>query len=318
MNLNNKKSLIVSTVVVIAIIVTIIWIGSSLINSSMVVEQSPNMEQSLELDPRVINWRHVHGVGLDPAEQSILYIATHGDFYQSISGAPPIKVDKVRADYMAFNAPLISGYPLYASGHPSTGGNTGLIKSNDGGVTWEHVSNVIEPPVDFHAMAVSKQNPETIIGFDSGARGLFKTINAGKTWETLDYPEYISALTISPLDSELILAGTGNGIFKSEDGGKTWIHLDTYRGLSVFALAFGENGELFASIKTFGIVQSDDLGNEWESLINVDLTVSSIAVSSQNEELYAAGFSSDGYQEVYKISYDGNSYEMIGTNKGLK
>jgi photosystem II stability/assembly factor-like uncharacterized protein len=123
---------------------------------------------------------------------------------------------------MAFNAPPIPGIPLYASGHPSTGGNTGLIKSSDGGVTWETVSNVIEPPVDFHSMAISKQNPETIIGFDSGARGLFKTVDAGKTWETIEYPEYISALAISPDNSELIYAGTGNGIFKSDNNGQTW------------------------------------------------------------------------------------------------
>jgi photosystem II stability/assembly factor-like uncharacterized protein len=312
---NDKKSVIIGAVIVIAIIVAITWIGSS-----SLVEQSPIMEQSMEIDPRIINWRHVHGLGLDPADHSVLYIAAHGDFYQSISGAPPIKVDKERADYMAFNAPLVSGFPLYASGHPSTGGNTGLIKSTDGGVTWEHVSNVIEPPVDFHAMTVSKQNPETIIGFDSGARGLFKTVDAGKTWETIEPPqyEYISALAISPDDSELIFAGTGNGIYKSNNGGEYWIRLDTYHGLGVHALAFDDKGGLFASVKTFGIVQSNDLGYSWENLAHVDLTVSSIVADSQNDQIYVGGFSSDGYQEVYKISYDGNSYEMIGTNKGLK
>ena len=75
---------------------------------------------------------------------------------------------------------------------------------------------------------------------------------------------------------------------------------------------------MFASIKTFGIVQSDDSGNSWESMVNVDLTVTSITTHSQNYELYVAGFSSDGYQEVYKVSYDGNSYDLIGTNKGLR
>ncbi len=297
----------------IAIIVAITLIGSSL-----VLEQSPNVDDSVSNDSRVMNWSHVHGVGLDPGDNSILYIATHGDFYQSIDGSFPVKVNKVRADYMAFNTPLVSGFPLYASGHPSTGGNTGLIKSDDGGMTWEHVSNVIEPPADFHAMAVSKQNPETIIGFDSGARGLFKTVDAGKTWETLEYPEHVSALAISPLDPELIFAGTGNGIFKSDDGGENWIHLDAYRELGVFALAFDDTGKLFASIKTFGIVQFDDSGDMWENMTNVDLTVTSIAADSQNNELYVGGFSSDGYQEVYKVSYDGNSYEVIGTNKGLR
>ena len=282
------------------------------------ISDAPNTNNIESDDPRIIDWRHVHGVGFDPSDHSILYIATHGDFYQSISGGPPVKVDKVRADYMAFIAPPIPGIPLYASGHPSTGGNTGLIKSNDGGVTWEFVSNVIEPPVDFHAMATSKQNPEIIIGFDSGARGLFKTVDAGKTWDALEYPEYISALAISPDNSELIYAGTNKGIFKSDNDGQTWTQLDTYQGMTVFALAFDDDGRLFASVKTFGIVYSDDSGESWENVQNVDLTVSSIAADSENGFLYVGGYSSGGFQEVYKIPYDAESYEMIGTNKGLR
>ena len=305
-----KKLLSLSLIVSIIVVIT-------LIGSSLIIDQTPSTN-SADIDPRIIDWRHVHGLGLNPADHSILYIATHGDFYQSISGAPPIKVDKIRSDYMAFNAPLVSGFPLYASGHPSTGGNTGLIKSDDGGITWEHVSNVIEPAVDFHAMATSKQNPEMLIGFDSGARGLFKTVDAGKTWETIEYPEYVSTLAISPGDSELIFAGTGNGIFKSDDGGKTWTHLNAYQGLSVYALAFDDDGKLFASVEIFGIVNSNDFGDSWESLIHVDLTVTSVVADSQNDKIIVGGFSSDGFQEVYKIPYDASSYELIGTNKGLK
>jgi hypothetical protein len=52
-------------------------------------------------DSRTVFWIHVHGLGIDPSDSSILYIATHGDFYQSVNGAPPVKVDKQRADYMA-------------------------------------------------------------------------------------------------------------------------------------------------------------------------------------------------------------------------
>jgi photosystem II stability/assembly factor-like uncharacterized protein len=290
----------------------------SLIGSSQ-ISDAPNTNNIESDDPRIIDWRHVHGVGFDPSDRSILYIATHGDFYQSIGGGPPVKVDKVRADYMAFNAPPVSGIPLYASGHPSTGGNTGLIKSNDGGITWETVSKVLESPVDFHAMAISKQNPETIIGFDSGARGLFKTVDAGITWESLEYPEYVTALAFSPDDSELIFAGTRNGIFKSNNGGETWIHLDSYKGLEVFALAFDDKGSLFASVKTFGMTYSDNLGESWNDIQDIDLTVTSIAPDSESDEIYVAGFSSGGFQEVYKIPYDDvSSYEMIATNKGLR
>lgn len=279
---------------------------------------SDNQESSIATDPRTVDWRHVHGVGIDPVDSSILYIGTHGDFYQSKNGAPPVKVDKVRADYMAFSAPSEKGSPLYASGHPSSGGNMGLIKSTDGGVTWQQVSTVLEPPVDFHAMAVTKSNPNLILGFDSAGRGLFKTTDAGLTWENIGYPEYISSLAISPSDSQLIFAGSEKGIFKSDDGGNNWIHLKTYNELRVFALAFDDEGTLFASVGTFGLVKSNDLGDSWENFVDIDLIVSSIAADSQNDVIYIGGYSSDGFQEVYKISYSGESYEIIGTNKGLK
>ena len=275
-----------------------------------------NSNDKSTTDTKTVEWRHVHGIGVDPTDHTILYIATHGDFYQSRNGALPVKVDKVRADYMAFNAPHDKDSPLYASGHPSTGGNTGLIKSTDGGVTWQSVSKVLDPPVDFHAMTLSNSDPNLILGFDSGGRGLYKTVDAGKTWETLEYPEYISALAIYPTNSQMIFAGTGNGIFTSDNGGVTWTHI-AYQGLAVYAMNIDNDGILFASVNTLGLVRSDDFGVTWSDLPDIDLTVTSIAFDSQNKIFYISGFSSEGYQEVYKLSYDVTQYEIIGTNKGL-
>ncbi|MEX2192302.1 MAG: hypothetical protein WD717_02825 [Nitrosarchaeum sp.] len=295
----------------------LVLIGIVIIGIAVAFSFNSNDQKStVTTDTRTVEWRHVHGIGIDPTDSSILYIATHGDFYQSRNGAIPVKVDKVRADYMAFNAPHDKDSPLYASGHPSSGGNTGLIKSTDGGMTWQQVAKVLEPAVDFHAMTLSNSDPNLILGFDSGGRGLFKTIDAGNTWENLEYPEYISALAISPNDSQLIFAGTGNGIFKSDDGGITWNHI-AYEGLTVSAMNFDDEGILFASVDTFGLVRSNDLGVFWNDLPDIDLTVTSIAFDSPNKILYVSGFSSGGFQEVYKLSYDVTSYEIIGTNKGL-
>jgi hypothetical protein len=49
-------------------------------------------DQKSTRDTRTVEWRHVHGIGVDPTDSSILYIATHGDFYQSKSGVTPVKV----------------------------------------------------------------------------------------------------------------------------------------------------------------------------------------------------------------------------------
>ena len=306
----NKRLTIPSNRKLVAISLGIMVIGMVITIQYALNTQIP----ASPLYSRTVGWQHIHGLGIEPADRIILYIATHGDFYQSHDGSPPFKVDIVRADYMAFNAPPSAGIPLYASGHPSTGGNTGLIRSMDGGQSWESVAKVLEPPVDFHAMAVSKSDPSVIIGFDSGGRGLFKTVDSGKTWETLQYPDYISALAISPNDSQIVFAGTGKGIFQSNDGAKSWIQLDEYKGITILAMSFDENGVLYAS-NQFGLSRSSDLGETWEKINKPDLTITSIAVDSQNKIIYIAGYSSQGFQEVYRSLDDGASWQIIGTNK---
>ncbi|MGI0019099.1 MAG: F510_1955 family glycosylhydrolase [Nitrososphaera sp.] len=282
--------------------------------------QNPNSETPSS-SSRTVSWIHVHGLGVDPSDSRILYIATHGDFYESVDGGTPAKVDKQRADYMAFSAPQTAGVPLYASGHPSTGGNTGLIKSTDGGQTWQNVATVLDPPVDFHAMAVSKSDPNTIIGFDSGARGLFRTTDAGKTWEKLDYPadRYITALAISPSDPKVVFAGTDGGVFESRDGAASWTQLGQYRGITVLALAFDADENLYASTEEFGLGKSSDSGKTWESVNRPpnSLTVTSIAVDSPNKIIYVAGFAvPQGYQEVFKsASLEGEGWQLVGTNR---
>lgn len=273
--------------------------------------------ENSETSPRTVFWRHIHGLGFDPSNRNILYIATHGDFYWSVNDSPPSKVDEKRADYMAFNAPYSQGIPLYASGHPATGGNTGLIKSTDGGKTWQHVSAVLDPPVDFHTMSISKSDPNLIIGFDSTGRGLFKTSDAGTSWQKLEVPEYVSALAISPSDPNVIFAGTRKGIYQSTDGANTWTKLGQYDGQLIYASSFDENGILYVFVDKVGLVKSPDLGQTWETINAPNLTIMSIAVDAQNQFLYVAGYAPDGFQEVYKSSDNGKIWGLIGTNKEL-
>ena len=281
--------------------------------------QSPNSE--ISSNSRTVSWIHVHGLGVDPSNSSILYIATHGDFYKSVNGGTPVKIDKQRADYMAFNAPQTAGVPLYSSGHPSTGGNTGLIKSTDGGQTWDVVATVLDPPVDFHAMAVSKSVPNVIIGYDSGGRGIFKTPDAGQTWQRLDNPpvQYVTSLAISPTDPMVVFAGTNSGLYESNDGAATWTHLNQYEGIAVQALAFDVDGNLYTSTEESGLAKSSDSGKSWEKINRPpdSLTATSIAVDSQDKTIYVAGYAApQGYQEVFRSSsLSGVGWQLVGTNR---
>jgi hypothetical protein len=85
----------------------------------------------------------------------------------------------------------------------------------------------------------------------------------------------------------------------------------------IFALAFDEEGVLYAATEQLGLSRSFDVGQTWEKVISPSLTIMSIAVNAQNKIFYVAGYSPDGFQEVYKSSDDGASWDLIGTNKEL-
>ncbi len=95
------------------------------------------------------------------------------------------------------------------------------------------------------------------------------------------------------------------------------MQLEQYKGLLVFALAFDENGILYASTDQFGLSRSTDSGQSWSKVNTPNLTIMSITTDAQNKILYVAGYSPDGFQEVYRSLDDGNSWELIGTNKEL-
>ena len=149
---------------------------------------------------------------------------------------------------------------------------------------------------------------------------MFKTTDAGKTWDKFDYPgKYVAALAFSPSDSNIIFAGTDSGIFQSSDGGSSWTQLNEYKGIAVMALASDVDGSLYASTQEFGLAKSSDLGKTWESINRPpdSLTATSIAVDSPSKTIYVAGFAApQGYQEVFRSSsLNGDGWQLVGTNK---
>ncbi|MET9817261.1 MULTISPECIES: F510_1955 family glycosylhydrolase [unclassified Streptomyces] len=155
---------------------------------------------------------HIHGLGLDPADQR-LYVATHEGIYTPDAQGKPTLVGDSKDDFMGFT--VAGAKTFYASGHPTTGGNKGLIKSTDAGTTWTSLS--LSGESDFHALDHAHN---TVYGYDSTG-GLLRTSKDGTTWKN---GARIRALDIavSPEAPGLVLATTTEGIARSTDGGKTF------------------------------------------------------------------------------------------------
>ena len=121
----------------------------------------------------------------------------------------------------------------------ATGG--GVWKTTDGGRTWENISDGFFGG-SVGSISVSKSDPnviyvgggeKTLRGNVSSGYGVWKSVDAGKTWVQSGLPKsrHIPRIAIHPTNPDIVYAGVlGNiykptqdrGVYKSIDGGKTW------------------------------------------------------------------------------------------------
>ena len=164
----------------------------------------------------------------------------------SISGWAETGNDK--SDLMGFTINPIKAGVMYSSGHPQTGGNLGFRVSSDYGKTWQTVSDVTNPPIDFHSMTMGA-NPEIIYGASGMGDNIYKTLDEGKTWTTFSppYGERVYMLAANQTDSDIVYASTAIGLFKSSDQGNNWQKINTNEligdGAIVTGLRLSPNGK---------------------------------------------------------------------------
>ncbi|OZV70746.1 VPS10 domain-containing protein [Winogradskyella aurantia] len=121
----------------------------------------------------------------------------------------------------------------------ATGG--GIWKTTNGGRIWENISDGFFGG-SIGAISVSKSDPnviyvgggeKTVRGNVSSGYGVWKSVDAGKTWTAsgLSTSRHIPRIAIHPTNHNIVYAGVmGNiykpteerGVYKSTDGGKTW------------------------------------------------------------------------------------------------
>ncbi len=204
----------------------------------------------------------------------------------------------------------------------------GLYKTVDGGSNWtklgfensERIANIIVNPNNSNEVYVA------VLGAlwgDSEERGVYKSADAGLTWEKLLYVDQKTGcadLAMDPSDPNVLYAsmwefrrtgwsfesgGSKSALYKSTDAGKTWnkIHNGFPKGkLGRLGIAVAPSNPktLYTVIEAEkperkGLYRSNDAGASWEQLNNdFGITVrpfyfSRIAVDPQDENVVVKG-----------------------------
>lgn len=237
----------------------------------------------------VDSFSHAHGLSTDLKDPGKLYIATHEGLYILLNEKDLYQISRNRDDYMGFSPHPKSINTFFSSGHPEEGGNIGFQKSEDGGFTWEKLSDGANGPVDFHAMAVSPVNPNLIFGWYQGV--LQKTADGGKNWEVVGpTPFVVVSLTADSPDENTLYASSPQGAFISRDKGQKWQELSTELKntfVSVIAVNPKNSKEILSFSENLRLARSTDEGKTWSKISESfnDGTVLFISYNRQNPNI---------------------------------
>ena len=222
----------------------------------------------------------------------------------------------------------------------------GLFKSSDGGSNWtkvgfeksERISSIVINPNNTDEMYVGVLGA---LWSDSEDRGVYKSLDGGKTWDKILYvgPSTGAADVIMDPNNPSVLytsmwefrrsgwdftsGGRTSALYKSTDSGKTWDKIHTGfpegdLGRITVAIAPSDTNILYAVLETGekatnGLWKSSDTGNSWEHLNNdFGLTVrpfyfSRITIDPKNPDVVVKGGLNGS------ISRDGgNTFKSLG------
>ena len=225
---------------------------------------------------------HVHGLGINPSDGSLL-IATHTGVFRAAAGeAEASRVNDSYQDTMGFA--VVGPDRFLGSGHPDGRDDLppflGLIESRDAGQSWQSVS--LRGKADFHVLEAQGAR---IYGFGSDwetrAAQFLVSSDAGETWEERPVPEPLVSLAVDPNDPDRLVASGESAIYSSQDGGKSWQKRSTLAGLVVW-----RTPRELVLVDSDGSVYASRDGRSWREIGEVGGQPS--AFESERDGIYVA------------------------------
>jgi photosystem II stability/assembly factor-like uncharacterized protein len=176
------------------------------------------------------------------------------------------------------------------------GWGDGVYKSMDGGASWqqmglknsEHISKILIDPRNPQIVYVAAEGP---LWSSGGERGLYKTMDGGKTWKLvleIDADTGVTDAEFDPSNPDIIYAaayqrrrktwallggGPNSGIYKSMDKGETWKEVksglpQSDMGKIGLAVTPADPQIVYATIESDnenkGFYRSTDKGESWQ------------------------------------------------------
>ncbi|HUG24486.1 F510_1955 family glycosylhydrolase [Piscinibacter sp.] len=175
----------------------------------------------------IVTLAHVHGLAYSTDGKQLL-VPGHDGLAVYTAG----RWSQARGPAYHFNGFSATRDALYSSGHPAPAAGladpVGLIKSSDGGKTWQSLGLAGES--DFHTLATSfATNAVYVANREANSRmsqpGIYYTLTDGRTWQRgADQGRgyMLHSLAVHPTDPAVVAAATDVGLYLSRDSADTF------------------------------------------------------------------------------------------------
>jgi len=150
------------------------------------------------------------------------------------------------------------------SGAMLAGTSSGLLfKMREGSAVWEALPFTAGPIAQ--ALSVCPLGDQILVGTDNPVSFLMSSSNRGATWKAQEDVLASSWIySIAVLSNGALVAGTQNGVFVTSDEGNSWASSGGEIGShTVYSLAEGDKGTLWAAAGSNGLFFSVDKGAHW-------------------------------------------------------
>ena len=176
-----------------------------------------------------------------------------------------------------------------------------LVKSNDGGNSWNQITNGETNGGKINEIGISKSDPNVIYFSDDA--NIFKTTDGGVSWtqinNNLPYL-YISYIIVHPNDENIVWVtfsgySSGEKVYKTTDGGNNWINISgTLPNMPVNCIELDKNNSLEAVYigTDLGVFSTDSTLNDWNQFNNSlpNVIVNELEIQYQSNKLFAATY----------------------------
>jgi photosystem II stability/assembly factor-like uncharacterized protein len=296
--------------------------------STLSLAVSPDGNDSDAAGQRLMGWNvtgptggDVRSLVFDPQDPQRLYFGTiDGQIYTSADGGqmwerlagfnrPSLLVDNIIVDAR-------DSKTIYAAAHRHKEPG-GFFKTTDGGQTWRESEQFKAEAI--HSLTQAASDPDML--FVGTNRGIFRSKDAGETWEQLPTSSTpglinVESLAVDPRDANVIYAGTWYLPYKTTDGGQTWNITKTgiIDDSDIFAIEIdASNPDHVIMSACSGIYETKSAGAQWRKVNGIPSQSRRTRAILQNpakpEVVYA------GTTEGFWLSLNGGNDWKVTTNR---